>query len=243
MSSKNFNSFKDFQSDQIQASSRKLFTAHYAFSNSDLNLTPVTGTTNRFIFQIINSLIESWGVRLTCFDCKMSSKCTTVIDILKTRSRSTQYSKSRCSLPEVISCGFAACGFGLEAEDIPTCSISTTLNQYMRDKTSPGYLINTCSFLPVLCWLFSYVLVWVEPADLLLHPFPFLLLLLVHSWTGRWMNSHHEERFGSVSWNCLQGLFAGLWRKLWKMAKLHNWTPAVWQKSTASYLKDYNFMW
>ena len=70
MSSKNFNSFKDFQSDQIQTSSRKLFTAHYACSNSDLNLTPVTGTTNGFIFQIINSLIESWGVRLTCFDCK-----------------------------------------------------------------------------------------------------------------------------------------------------------------------------
>ena len=70
MSSKNFNSFKDFQSDQIQTSSRKLFTAHYACSNSDLNLTLVTGTANGFIFQIINSLIESWGVRLTCFDCK-----------------------------------------------------------------------------------------------------------------------------------------------------------------------------
>ena len=70
MSSKNFNSFKDFQSDQIQTSSCKLFTAHYACSNSDLNLTPVTGTTNGFIFQIISSLIESWGVRLTCFDCK-----------------------------------------------------------------------------------------------------------------------------------------------------------------------------
>ena len=69
MSSKNFNPFKDFQFDQIQISCPKLFTARYAFSNSDLNLTPVTGTTNGFIFQIINSLIESWGVRLTCFDC------------------------------------------------------------------------------------------------------------------------------------------------------------------------------
>ena len=69
MSSKNFNSFKDFQSDQIQSSSRKLFIAHYACSNSDFNLTTVTGTTNGFIFQIINSLIESCGVRLTCFDC------------------------------------------------------------------------------------------------------------------------------------------------------------------------------
>ena len=37
--------------------------------NAELNLTPVTGTTNGFIFQIINSLIESWGVRLTCLDC------------------------------------------------------------------------------------------------------------------------------------------------------------------------------
>ena len=62
MSSKNFNSFKDFQSDQIQTSSRKLFNAHFASSNSDLNLTLVTGTTNGF------TLIESWGVRLTCFD-------------------------------------------------------------------------------------------------------------------------------------------------------------------------------
>ena len=33
--------------------------------NTALNLTPVTGTTNGFLFQIINSLIESWGVRLT----------------------------------------------------------------------------------------------------------------------------------------------------------------------------------
>ena len=33
----------------------------YACSNSDLNLTLVTGTTNGFIFQITNSLTESWG--------------------------------------------------------------------------------------------------------------------------------------------------------------------------------------
>ena len=61
MSSKNFDSFKDFQSDQIQTSSRKLFTAHYAGSNSDLNLTLVTGTTNRFIFkyQFINRILGS----------------------------------------------------------------------------------------------------------------------------------------------------------------------------------------
>ena len=77
MSSKNFNSFKDFQSDQIQTSSHKLFTAHYACSSSELNLTPVTGTTNGFIFQIISSLIESWGgVRLTCFDCNEVDQLT-----------------------------------------------------------------------------------------------------------------------------------------------------------------------
>ena len=69
MSSKNLNPFKDFQSDQIQRSSRKIFTAQYACRNAALNLTPVTGTTNGFIFQIINSLVESWGVCLTCFDC------------------------------------------------------------------------------------------------------------------------------------------------------------------------------
>ena len=72
MSLKKFNPFKDFQSDQIQRSFCKIFTAHYACRNADLNLTLVTGRTNKFIFQIINSLIESWGVRLTCLDCKSS---------------------------------------------------------------------------------------------------------------------------------------------------------------------------
>ena len=73
MSSKKLNPFKDFQSDQIQRSFRKMFTAHYACRNAALNLKSVTGTTNRFIL-IINSLIESWGVRLTWFDCKQSSR-------------------------------------------------------------------------------------------------------------------------------------------------------------------------
>ena len=51
MSSKKLNPFKDFQSEQIQRSSRKLFTAHYAYRNAPLNLTLVTGTTNAaFIF-------------------------------------------------------------------------------------------------------------------------------------------------------------------------------------------------
>ena len=57
MSSKTFNPFKDFQSDQMQRSSLKIFTAHYAYRNADLNLTPVTGTTNGFIYtnnQLIN---------------------------------------------------------------------------------------------------------------------------------------------------------------------------------------------
>ena len=59
MSSKTFNPFKDFQSDQMQRSSLKIFTAHYAYRNADLNLTPVTGTTNGFIFsnnQFINRI-------------------------------------------------------------------------------------------------------------------------------------------------------------------------------------------
>ena len=69
MSSKKLNPFKDFQSDQTQRSSRKIVTAHCACRNAALNLTPVMETTNRFIFQIINSVTESWGVRLTCLDC------------------------------------------------------------------------------------------------------------------------------------------------------------------------------
>ena len=70
MSSKKLNPFKDLQpNDQMQRRSRKIFTAHYACRNAALNLTPVKGTTKGFIFQIINSLIESWGVRLTWFDC------------------------------------------------------------------------------------------------------------------------------------------------------------------------------
>ena len=80
MSSKKLNPFKDFQSDQVQRSSRKIFTAHYTCRNAALNLTPVTGTTNGFIFQIINLLIESCGVRLTCLDCnkflEKIPKCT-----------------------------------------------------------------------------------------------------------------------------------------------------------------------
>ena len=72
---KKLNPFKVFQSDQMQRRSRKIFTAHdhYACRNAALNLTPVKGTTNGFIFQIINSLIGSWGVRLTCLDCKCKS--------------------------------------------------------------------------------------------------------------------------------------------------------------------------
>ena len=56
-----FNPFKDFQPDQMQRSSLKIFTAHYAYRNADLNLTPVTGTTNGFIFsnnQFINRIFQ-----------------------------------------------------------------------------------------------------------------------------------------------------------------------------------------
>ena len=59
MSSKKFNPFKDFQSDQIQRSAHKIFIAHYTCRNANLNLTPVTGTTIRFIFRIINAEKES----------------------------------------------------------------------------------------------------------------------------------------------------------------------------------------
>ena len=49
-----FSLFKDFQSDQRQRSFRKIFTAHYASRNADLNLTLVMGMTYGFIFQIIS---------------------------------------------------------------------------------------------------------------------------------------------------------------------------------------------
>ena len=76
MSSKKFYAFEDLQSNQIQRSSRKTFTTHYACRSAVLNLTLVTGTTNEFFFQIIgNSLIESFGVRLTCLDCKITVSC------------------------------------------------------------------------------------------------------------------------------------------------------------------------
>ena len=65
---KEINPFKDFLSYKIQRSSRKIFTAHYVCRNAALNLTLVTATTNGFIFRIISSLIESWGVRLTCLN-------------------------------------------------------------------------------------------------------------------------------------------------------------------------------
>ena len=41
-----FDPLKDFQSDQIQRSSRKIFTAQYACRNAEVNFTLVTGTTN-----------------------------------------------------------------------------------------------------------------------------------------------------------------------------------------------------
>ena len=74
-------------SNQIQTSSRKLFTAHFARSNSHLNLTQVTGTTNGFIFQIINSLTECWGAPLTCFDCKLCHRFNLVPRALFSKSR------------------------------------------------------------------------------------------------------------------------------------------------------------
>ena len=46
MSLKQFHPFKDFQSDQVQRSSREIFPAPYACSHADLNLTLVMGMTN-----------------------------------------------------------------------------------------------------------------------------------------------------------------------------------------------------
>ena len=69
MSSKKFYPLKGFKSDLKQRSSRKIFTTNYACRNADLNLTVITGTTNGFIFQTINLLMGSLGVRLTCLDC------------------------------------------------------------------------------------------------------------------------------------------------------------------------------
>ena len=51
MSFKKFNPFKDFQADQIQRSFCKIFTAHYACRNANLNLTLVMGTANGCIFK------------------------------------------------------------------------------------------------------------------------------------------------------------------------------------------------
>ena len=71
MSSKQFYPLKDFQSDQIQRSARNIFTAHYACRDADLNLTTVTGTTNGFIFQIINSLIGHCKTKTA--DCRLQT--------------------------------------------------------------------------------------------------------------------------------------------------------------------------
>ena len=46
MSLKQFYPFKDFQSDQIQRGSCKIFPAPYACSQADLNLMLVMGMTN-----------------------------------------------------------------------------------------------------------------------------------------------------------------------------------------------------
>ena len=46
ISSKQFYLFKDFHSDRIQRSSRKMFTAYYVCRNADLNLTPASYANN-----------------------------------------------------------------------------------------------------------------------------------------------------------------------------------------------------
>ena len=62
MSCNKLNPFKDFQSDQIQRSSRKIFHCSLRMQKCRFEFdTSYTGTTNGLIFQIINSLVESWG--------------------------------------------------------------------------------------------------------------------------------------------------------------------------------------
>ena len=74
------NSFKGFQSDQIQRNSRKIFTAHYACRNVDLNLTLATQRYNivvtlfripEILFQHLNaknSRCESFRVNINLTD-------------------------------------------------------------------------------------------------------------------------------------------------------------------------------
>ena len=59
---------------EILRSCSQTLTAHYARRNADLNFTLVTGMTNGFLFQIINSLMESTGVCLTWLDCNTPSE-------------------------------------------------------------------------------------------------------------------------------------------------------------------------
>ena len=47
------------------------FTAHYTCKNAEINLKSTTS--NGFNFWIINSLMDSWGVHLTWFDCNIYS--------------------------------------------------------------------------------------------------------------------------------------------------------------------------
>ena len=65
---KKFNPFQDFQSDQIQRSSRKIFTTHYTCRKAEKNLTS-SGTTikwihfsnNKFINRILRGKLDlSW---------------------------------------------------------------------------------------------------------------------------------------------------------------------------------------
>ena len=57
MSSKTFNPFKDFQPDQMQRSSVRIFTTHSAYFDTSYG----ERLTDSF-FQIVNSVIESfWG--------------------------------------------------------------------------------------------------------------------------------------------------------------------------------------
>ena len=68
MSSKKFNPYKDFQSDQLQRSSRKIFTAHLRMQESQFEFDTSYGndqrihlTNNKFINRILGGTLDlSW---------------------------------------------------------------------------------------------------------------------------------------------------------------------------------------
>ena len=66
---------RNFSCSSIMGRSTRIITAHYACRNADLTL--VTGTTNGFSFQTLNSSIESWGIY--CYPKRCTLFCLTTV--------------------------------------------------------------------------------------------------------------------------------------------------------------------